>query len=265
MKDNNLTGAQFSQKRSRKTGFTLIELLVVIAIIAILAAILFPVFGRARENARKSACLSNMQQLGKAFMQYNQDYDGKFPGAAQLQMWANGGHWVKGNTNSGLTTTTPPIVRDPAVVAEVDKGAIFSYVNNKQVYICPSISDGKDKGLTYTMNCALAFANDASIQEPASVVLLDDEEQNNDGYFYAVSSPNSTDQMTKRHNGGGNLLFTDGHAKFYGFDKFPLRGGTPLKTRMTDSPRFYDPGLGAGGFFDATGLGLGSCPNPASA
>lgn len=62
-------------RREEKRGFTLIELLVVIAIIAILAAILFPVFARARENARKSNCLSNLKQLGTAHMMYCQDYD----------------------------------------------------------------------------------------------------------------------------------------------------------------------------------------------
>ena len=60
-------------------GFTLIELLVVIAIIAILAAILFPVFARARENARRTSCLNNMKQIGLGFMQYTQDYDEKYP------------------------------------------------------------------------------------------------------------------------------------------------------------------------------------------
>jgi prepilin-type N-terminal cleavage/methylation domain-containing protein len=63
----------------KRTGFTLIELLVVIAIIAILAAILFPVFARARENARRSLCQSNSKQLGLGMMQYTQDYDEKFP------------------------------------------------------------------------------------------------------------------------------------------------------------------------------------------
>src|SRR5947209_1347780 len=63
----------------RKRGFTLIELLVVIAIIAILAAILFPVFARAREQSRKATCLSNLRQMGTATMMYVQDYDSKYP------------------------------------------------------------------------------------------------------------------------------------------------------------------------------------------
>ena len=67
-------------------GFTLIELLVVIAIIALLAAILFPVFARARENARKSSCSNNLKQIGVAVMQYVQDYDETFP----HQHWFSG-------------------------------------------------------------------------------------------------------------------------------------------------------------------------------
>jgi len=72
--------------RSRK-GFTLIELLVVIAIIAILAAILFPVFQKVRENARKTSCLSNQKQIGLATVQYVQDSDETFPPS---QVWNNG-------------------------------------------------------------------------------------------------------------------------------------------------------------------------------
>src|SRR5471032_329947 len=71
-----------SHKGSTKTvkrGFTLIELLVVIAIIAILAAILFPVFARARENARRASCQSNLKQLTLGILQYTQDYDGCYP------------------------------------------------------------------------------------------------------------------------------------------------------------------------------------------
>jgi prepilin-type N-terminal cleavage/methylation domain-containing protein len=65
--------------RYHRKAFTLIELLVVIAIIAILASILFPVFARARENARRTSCLSNLKQIGMGFMQYTQDYDEKYP------------------------------------------------------------------------------------------------------------------------------------------------------------------------------------------
>src|SRR5688572_12801376 len=68
-----------STRKTALRGFTLIELLVVIAIIAILAAILFPVFARARENARRASCQSNLKQVGLGLLQYSQDYDERFP------------------------------------------------------------------------------------------------------------------------------------------------------------------------------------------
>ena len=77
----------------RRRGFTLIELLVVIAIIAILAAILFPVFARARENARRASCQSNMKQLGLAVMQYTQDYDEKYPTGVGNDWWEQTWSW----------------------------------------------------------------------------------------------------------------------------------------------------------------------------
>jgi prepilin-type N-terminal cleavage/methylation domain-containing protein/prepilin-type processing-associated H-X9-DG protein len=98
--------------QSRRHAFTLIELLVVIAIIAILAAILFPVFGRARENARRSSCQSNLKQIGLAIMQYTQDYDEQYP-VARLNSGANG-------TRLMWVASTMP------------------YVKSYQLYTCPS-------------------------------------------------------------------------------------------------------------------------------
>jgi prepilin-type N-terminal cleavage/methylation domain-containing protein len=94
-----------SQSRRSQPGFTLIELLVVIAIIAILAAILFPVFAQAREKARAISCISNLKQIGLSLIMYTQDYDEAFPaatadpnsngGCAPLLDWyALGGGWV---------------------------------------------------------------------------------------------------------------------------------------------------------------------------
>lgn len=81
----------------KRKAFTLIELLVVIAILAILASILFPVFARARENARRASCLSNMKQLGLAMMMYVQDYDECYPNAvrATTETPPNGYTWYR--------------------------------------------------------------------------------------------------------------------------------------------------------------------------
>jgi len=84
-----------------RNGFTLIELLVVIAIIAILAAILFPVFAQAREKARQATCLSNQKQIALALLMYNQDYDEEFPGSTDA---LNGG-CIKNNTGPWATAT----------------------------------------------------------------------------------------------------------------------------------------------------------------
>ncbi|MCS7187723.1 MAG: prepilin-type N-terminal cleavage/methylation domain-containing protein, partial [Armatimonadota bacterium] len=101
--------------RRRWLGFTLIELLVVIAIIAILAAILFPVFSRAREKARQTSCLSNLRQAATAANQYVQDYDEAFPMSVYLALNAS---------------------MQPCALTML--AAIEPYVKNKQIYQCPS-------------------------------------------------------------------------------------------------------------------------------
>ncbi|RYF59182.1 MAG: DUF1559 domain-containing protein, partial [Cytophagaceae bacterium] len=94
--------------KNQRTGFTLIELLVVIAIIAILAAILFPAFARARENARRASCQSNLKQIGLGFAQYSQDYDEKYPVG------------TRGNLGQGWG------------------GPLYPYLKSVQVFSCPS-------------------------------------------------------------------------------------------------------------------------------
>jgi prepilin-type N-terminal cleavage/methylation domain-containing protein/prepilin-type processing-associated H-X9-DG protein len=94
-------------KTNFRSAFTLIELLVVIAIIAILAAILFPVFGRARENARRTSCVSNMKQMGLGVSMYAQDNDGRYPMSSGAQRWPN---------------------------------YIQPYIKSRQLFVCPSVS-----------------------------------------------------------------------------------------------------------------------------
>ena len=107
--------------RTKRGAFTLIELLVVIAIIAILAAILFPVFARARENARRTSCLSNLKQIGLAVMQYTQDYDEGYPYALTFGPTSSsmpGGEWFAGIWCWPQT--------------------IFPYHKSIQAFVCPS-------------------------------------------------------------------------------------------------------------------------------
>jgi len=185
--------------KQHRTGFTLIELLVVIAIIAILAAILFPVFQKVRENARRTACLSNMKQLGLAFTQYNQDADEKFPSSGFY-----GRGWAS---------------------------RIYPYVNSVGVYQCPDDSDPQNSAdalngvnehhLSYVISGYVAQSFNAfnsgqlglsQLVAPASTVLLyeTDSLSDNGGNLYVGFNKFSTDVTTDIYDSGAGYGAHDG-------------------------------------------------------
>jgi prepilin-type N-terminal cleavage/methylation domain-containing protein/prepilin-type processing-associated H-X9-DG protein len=270
-------------RHPHRTGFTLIEILVVIAIIALLAAILFPVFSRAREGARTKVCLSNLKQLGLGFQQYLNDSGNRYPGAGEYQKWGglgqavgtklpdgvSSGHWVKGINDDNTAHSGPGKLAylddftPSGNKADVAGGGLYPYVKSTQVFICPSNPDGEAKGLTYSMNCAIAGMHSVRMTQPTEVIVLVDEDKANDGFWYAINSTSSTDALTQIHNHGGNLLFADGHAKFYPYDVYPLdRNAGALKTRMTEAPRFYDKSFGTAGYWNPSPAPLGTCAAP---
>jgi prepilin-type N-terminal cleavage/methylation domain-containing protein len=123
----------------RASGFTLIELLVVIAVIAILAAILFPVFAQAREKARQTTCLSNCKQWGNAFMMYEQDHDETYPLAFG---WAPTLGWAWNKSHQVPPAWDPAVAGDRLLLYPVHwANSVQPYLRNYGVYACPSGSE----------------------------------------------------------------------------------------------------------------------------
>lgn len=208
----------------RRTGFTLIELLVVIAIIAILAAILFPVFARARENARKATCQSNLKQISNGMLMYVQDYDGRMYGWTNTQArpeYAGQCMWFK----------------------------IMPYVKSAAVFDCPSSPDGVPNTTTdpyawydtYDGNYGWPYDGIEgsvtpiySIEYPAETYMVFDS-----GDQAVVIGANtwaslmgaldldwdSKGEGCNRHGGGLNVGFCDGHVKWTPLPQFIKRNG----------------------------------------
>ncbi len=183
-----------------KKGFTLIELLVVIAIIAILAAILFPVFARARENARRSSCLSNTKQIGLGILQYTQDYDEKFPLVSTDELAPTVGWW-------GVM--------------------VQPYIKSKQVFFCPSDSSvSASQELTY-INVSYGYnyvylgnttsVSIAAVESPSETIVITDKDIPTSGgtsVRYAISYDYVPYYPTARHFDGTNIAYVDGHSKW---------------------------------------------------
>lgn len=199
----------------KRNGFTLIELLVVIAIIAILAAILFPVFARARENARRASCQSNLKQLGLGVAQYSQDYDEKMP----------------------LYSIPTPALAGWAFIVQ-------PYVKSRQIFQCPSepnapvfLASG-NFDTDYAYNLFLGWTGAASdgrsiaqiTNSSLTVLALDSDDRYSDSwetgcgvdssptcasYTKGLATFNVVSNSAQRHLDGQNFAFVDGHVKWY--------------------------------------------------
>jgi prepilin-type N-terminal cleavage/methylation domain-containing protein/prepilin-type processing-associated H-X9-DG protein len=229
----------FHREKRPHSAFTLIELLVVIAIITILAAILFPVFARARENAKRTSCMSNLKQIGLAFLQYTQDYDEAYP-----------------LTSFGATNISWTIGAAP-------------YMKSTQLFRCPSDSGANWSTpaappannyytTSYLMNAWMAgtgiYTKQSSIASTSKVVLLTEANGVSRDHFHPfnwVADPDSpagmgvpsggpktwtfdvaknetTEIPLNRHFDGFNVAYCDGHAKWTTWSKvWPAKNGEP--------------------------------------
>ncbi|MDI9583881.1 MAG: prepilin-type N-terminal cleavage/methylation domain-containing protein [Acidobacteriota bacterium] len=193
-----------------RRGFTLIELLVVIAIIAILAAILFPVFARAREKARQSSCLSNVKQLMLAHAQYMQDYDGftcpsyLVNGASPYTIWYD--HLTPYMKNQGIVICPSDPTRGAGTVSASNIGYGWNY------YWLTYAPPGRTAGYNNTVT-GFFTAHESKVAQPADTIVLGDSRDNLDYVIYphALGTNYSPDP---RHNEGCNMGFLDGHAKW---------------------------------------------------
>lgn len=228
----------------RTKGFTLIELLVVIAIIAILAAILFPVFARAREKARQTSCLSNVKQLMTAINMYAQDYD-------EMMVPYSTAPTSPFKLPGGGTMTAASLAWP---------GLIFPYVKNVQLYNCPSSEYKWDGGVndanhysewakqSYAINFWATCTEYPNIRSLAgfefpseNMVLAPGKSATESVTAYYVrpglwGNSAAKDLDPDRHNDGGNYGFMDGHAKFVTANSL----GDLTTTTRPDS-RFWDP------------------------
>lgn len=213
--------------QSPKSAFTLIELLVVIAIISILAAILFPVFARARENARRASCQSNLKQIGLGWMMYAQDADERIAPYSTTY----------GGQQSPLGCSFAPASTEWPIL-------LYPYVKSIQLFVCPNKTTAAwtgvcraTAGVSYGMNFYLGNGSgaagavglgpsQAAITQPARTAVFIDTMDNlgtlagastalDHSYTWGTSSaPAMSDNVEVRHFDGVNVAFADGHVKW---------------------------------------------------
>jgi prepilin-type N-terminal cleavage/methylation domain-containing protein len=230
----------------RRQGFTLIELLAVIGTIALLAALLLPVLSKAKIKAQRTACFSNLRQLGFAWQMYYTDNNGflvpSFPESPEA--------WVQGNLTNAADAFNPALI---------EQGRLYNYVQSIPTYHCPG-----DKGISsggkivptvrsYSMNCFMGardpglppipetaagfvsfFAKDSDLPRPSErwVIIDEDERSIDDGFFITDPSAHTWFDFPAlsrhRHNFSFSLSFGDGHSEVWRpLDPRTLQVSTP--------------------------------------
>lgn len=237
------------------SAFTLIELLVVVAIITIFAAILFPVVGRARENARRTTCISNLKQIGLAIHQYTGDYDERMPMAyypadpgAPANSPQNGNALPSVYGASGVYW---PVPLSPYTGTKISGGGtLTNQWSGNSLFLCPSYKTyTTPSGETYVPMTAYGANYGAEImaapgiegslslklsqfQRAAEVLCVGEQETQPTNWttrataaIFKASHANNADKRYDRHFEGGGYLFIDGHAKWIKGDVIRLNKG----------------------------------------
>jgi prepilin-type N-terminal cleavage/methylation domain-containing protein/prepilin-type processing-associated H-X9-DG protein len=202
----------------REPGFTLLELLVVIAVLAILAALLFPAFARARETARRTVCLSNIKQIGLATLMYAQDYDETLPPGSDRLSHDRVFDFGDPKRGSSFLGSIIPYARSRAIFYCPD-----STPHGLKIYECTAVSC-----TSYSGNAVVAGRPLTAVPAPAQIIYMQEsfdrsnqlllrpalESANGPGgprYWAWFEDGMSTSMV---HSEGGNLLFVDGHARY---------------------------------------------------
>lgn len=228
-----------SRTNRARHGFTLIELLVVIAIISILAAILFPVFARAREQARKAACMSNLKQIGLGMTMYVQDYDGTFPvgwrdAAVDVYWYQVLQPYIK-NKQVFICPTAGPILKSDGTLQH---SGGYGYNIGGTAYTANGYNDWPGNGFGYRAGYWMTSSGNGPlkisvIDEASETIMITDPASF--GYHsngFSAVGYNASKYMPVLHGGkvgpfadgesttapplegGGNYLFADGHVKY---------------------------------------------------
>jgi prepilin-type N-terminal cleavage/methylation domain-containing protein len=244
-----------------RRAFTLIELLVVIAIIAILAAMLLPALSSAKSKAQKIACMSNIKQLGLAWIMYNGENNGHIPSCQPFDpttLAINNNAWVR-----GVATIMSP----PGAFGQVDAGvldctnkngpalgSLYPYISATSIYRCPS-DQRNINGVPYVRSFSMnnwmngepfadaannldlnhrLFKTESSITAPSQLYVFIDEDAStiNDGMFVVYMNPAQglQDQPARQHKTGYPLSFADGHAEIFRF-----YGNAPDLTKLENA------------------------------